>query len=116
MAKSGRNKTQEMKQVSFRMAADVYEDYVNVAAARGVDLSALLNWIMVEYRPLLLLRQAENVAGMLRAVAAGLPQHFGAEPEPQETLGKLNELIGQLQGVASKLSGQVDRKGAKPAA
>jgi hypothetical protein len=115
MAKSGR-KTQLMKQVSFRMPTDVYEDYVTVAESRGVDLSALLNWIVVEYRPMLLLRRAENGAGMLRAAVAGLPQHLSAGLDPQEAVNRLNDLIRLLQQVASKLSEQVGGDGAKPAA
>jgi hypothetical protein len=106
MAKPGR-KTAEMRHVSFRMAADVHQDYVAVAEQRGVDLSALLNWVVVEYRPLLLLRRAEHGAAMLRAAVVGLPHGPGAGPDPQEALARVNGLIGQLQDVASKLSRQV---------
>src|SRR5262245_2049399 len=106
MARTGR-KTKEMKHVSFRMPADVYQDYVTVAESRGVDLSAVLNWVVAEYRPLLLLRLAENGAGMLRAAVVGLPQPAGVGPDAQQALARLNELISQLQEVASKLSAQV---------
>lgn len=106
MAKPGR-KTQEMKHVSFRMPAEVHQDYVTVAESRGVDLSALLNWVVVEYRPMLLIRRAENEAAMLRAVAIGLPQHLSSGPNPSEALGRLNELIRLLQEVATKLASQV---------
>jgi hypothetical protein len=106
MARTGR-KTKEMKHVSFRMPPEVYQDYVDVAASRGVDLSALLNWVAVEYRPLLLLRSAENRAGMLRAAVIGLPPGAGAGPDPQQALAQLTGLIHQLQDVASKLSDQI---------
>ena len=116
MAKT-RRKTQEMHHVSFRMPADVYQDYLDMAESRGVDLSAVLNWVVVDYRPMLLLRRAEHGAAMLRAaVAAGLPQTLGAGPDPQDSLRQVNELILMLQDVASKLSQQVGGNGARPAA
>ena len=108
-------KTQEMKHVSFRMPADVHADYVAVAESRGVDLSALLNWVTAEFRPVLLLRRAENDAGMLRAVTMGLSPHFSAGLDTEQAVKQLNALIGQLQDVASKLSAQVG-SGAKSAA
>jgi hypothetical protein len=103
MAKAGR-KTQEMHHVSFRMPADVHRDYVAVAESRGVDLSALLNWVAVEYRPLLLLSRAENEAAMLRAAVVGLPRGAGVGPDPQEALARVSEVIRQLQEVAAKLA------------
>src|SRR5947209_12972751 len=99
MARTGR-KTQEMRHVSFRMPAEVHEDYVAVAESRGVDLSALLNWVVVEYRPMLLLRRAENRAGMLRAAVVGLPHGEGIGPDAQDALVRVNDLIRQLQEVA----------------
>ncbi len=106
MAKTGK-KTLDMRPVSFRMPADVHQDYVEVAQSRGVDLSALLNWVLVDMWPVLLLRRAEHGAAMLRAIGANLPPVTGAGPDPQETLAKVNELIGQLQGVASRLAVQL---------
>jgi hypothetical protein len=106
MAKA-RRKTQEMHHVSFRMPADVYQDYLAMAESRGVDLSAVLNWVVVDYRPMLLLRRAEHGAAMLRAAVASLPQTLGAGPDPQDSLRQVNELIRVLQDVASKLSQQV---------
>jgi hypothetical protein len=103
MTKNGR-KTQEMRHVSFRMPASVHQDYVAVAQSRGVDLSALLNWILVEYWPLLLLRQAEHQAGMLHAAVVGLPRHAAVGPDPQDALDGVNKLIGQLQIVGEKLA------------
>jgi hypothetical protein len=55
------------KQVSFRMLGDVHADYVAVAESRGVDLSALLNWVVVEFRPLLLAEKAKHDAAMAKA-------------------------------------------------
>ena len=115
MARTGR-KTQEMRHVSFRMPADVHADYVAVAESRGVDLSALLNWVVVEFHPLLLLRRAQHQAAMLNATAFGLPQRSGAGPGPQDALDRVNEVIRQLQDVASKLSQKVGSDGARAAA
>jgi hypothetical protein len=105
MARAGR-KTQEMKHFSFRMRADVYQDYATVAEARGVDLSALLNWILTEYRPVLLSRHAQYMAALLSAAVAGLPQGVPRVPDNQEALAKAKELLAQVQEVASTLAGQ----------
>src|SRR4051812_11966481 len=99
MPKPGR-RTKEMHHVSFRMPTDVYRDYAALAESRGVDLSAVLNWVMVEYRPLLLLRRAEYGAAMLRAAVVDLPDTIATAVDPQESLTNLNRLIGQLQEVA----------------
>jgi hypothetical protein len=96
-----------MRHVSFRMPADVHQDYVAVAESRGVDLSALLNWVVVDYRPMLLLRRAENEAAMLRAAMIGLPPEARTGPDPEEALTRLKEVIRQLQNVADKLAGHV---------
>jgi hypothetical protein len=110
MSKPGR-KTQETKQVSFRMPADVYHDYAAAAESRGVDLSALLNWVVTEFRPALLLREAHHAGAMLQAaVAMGLPQHSPTGIDREEWAKALNNLIAKLQDVASKLSARVDGK------
>src|SRR5215472_4159385 len=105
MAKIGR-KTQEMKHVSFRMPARVHQDYVAVAETRGVDLSALLNWVVVEYWPMLLVKHAQHGGTLLRAAVIGLPPGAVTGPNPLEALERVNELIQQLQEVAAKLGEQ----------
>jgi hypothetical protein len=107
MARVGK-KTLEMRHVSFRMAPDVYNDFVGVAESRGVDLSALLNWVVTDYRPLLLIRRAEHDAAMLRAATMGLPQTQGGGPDLQDALNRVNAIIAQLQEVATKLTVQVN--------
>jgi len=97
-------KTLDMRQISLRMPADVYQEYLAVAQSRGVDLSAVLNWSLVEMLPVLLLRRAEHAAAMLRAVGVNLPQTTGAGPDPQATLDRMNAVIQQLQDVAAKLA------------
>jgi hypothetical protein len=112
MARTGR-KSQEMRHVSFRMPADLHQDYIAVAQSRGVDMSALLNWVLEEHRPGLLLRRAEHATAMLRAAAAGLrhsmpglPEGAPGFPDLQEAIGKIKELSAQLREVALKLSEQ----------
>ena len=36
------------------MPRDLFDDLAVIAKWRGVDVSALLNWILAEYRPILL--------------------------------------------------------------
>jgi len=116
MAKPGR-KVQDTKQVSFRMPTAVYEDYAAAAESRGVDLSALLNWVVVEFRPALLLREAHHASAMLQALAAlGLPRHTPTGSSIEEWTKGLNSLIAKLQDVASKLSAHTGEKPAKSAA
>jgi hypothetical protein len=104
MARTGRKA--EMRHVSFNMPVEVHQDYITVAQSRGVDLSAVLNWVLAEFRPTLLMRHAQHMAAMLRASAAGLPQSEVASPDSQEALARAKELMGQLQEMASKLAGQ----------
>ena len=96
----------EMRHVSFNMPSAVHQDYLTVAQSRGVDLSAVLNWVLAEFRPTLLLRHAQHMAAMLRASAAGLPQSETTSQDSQEALARAKELMGELQEMASKLAGQ----------
>ncbi len=111
MSKTGR-KTQEMRHVSFRMPVEVHADYVAVAESRGVDLSAVLNWLLIEHRPLALLLRAKNDALMLQARAATLSLSPGDGLALGETQRELKELIARLQEVATKLSAQTIGKAA----
>jgi hypothetical protein len=102
MAKGGR-KSKEMKHVGFRMPLDVYQDYVMIAESRGVDLSAVFNWTLHEFRPTLLLKHAQHQTAMLRAAVADPEQNAvegGDKPDP---LAALNDLVRQIQELASIL-------------
>src|SRR5438552_19157779 len=105
-----------MKHLSFRVPADVHQDYVAVAESRGVDLSAVLNWLLTEYRPLALLLRAKNDALMLQARVAGLSPGAIDTPAPAETLRELKELIVRLQEVVEKLAKRAGGSGAQSAA
>jgi hypothetical protein len=104
MPRTGRKA--EMRHVSFNVPVDVHQDYLTIAQARGVDLSAVLNWVLAEFRPTLLLRHAQHMAAMLRAGAAGLPQGEPTSQESQEALAKVKELMGHVQDVACALAGE----------
>jgi hypothetical protein len=94
-----------MRHVSFNMPIDVHHDYITVAQARGVDLSAVLNWALVEFRPNLLIRHAQHMAAMLRAGAVGLPHGESASSASQEALTIARQLMSQLQEMAAMLAG-----------
>jgi hypothetical protein len=115
MAKAGR-KTQEMKHIGFRMPLDVHRDYVTVAESRGVDLSAILNWVLNEFRPALLLKHAQHQAAMLRASIVD-PQKGGAEnDDKEEAITSLNGLIRQMQELTILLQKRPPSDGGQRAA
>jgi hypothetical protein len=66
MARGGR-KAKDTKHVGFRMPLDLYGDYLAVAEARGVDLTALFCWALSEFRPALLLRHEAHRAALRAA-------------------------------------------------
>jgi hypothetical protein len=77
----------------------------------------MLNWVVAEFRPALLLREAHHTSAMLQAaVVSGLPQHTPAGVTLEEWTKGLNALIAKLQDVASKLSAHTGEKSAKSAA
>jgi len=96
-------KSQKMRAVSFRMLADVHQDYLMVAQSHGVDMSALLNWVLVEMWPVLLLGQFEYRTTLARALAVNLPPLAAEGTGHPEVAARLNALIGQLQDLARKL-------------
>lgn len=96
-------KRQEARSFTFRMPGDVYEDLSAVARSRGVDVSAILNWILAEYRPTLITKRAEHERAMLEAAAS----REWEKMEPAEALRALHELLGKLQSEYAALSKQV---------
>jgi hypothetical protein len=94
-----------MRHVGFNMPLGVYQDYADVAATLGVDLSAAFNLALAEFRPLMLLRKARHDAAMLKA-AATVPMAETAGANAEEVLGAIGSLIHQLQGLAAALSKQ----------
>lgn len=105
-------KRQEARSFSFRMPGDVYDDLAAVARARGVDVSAMLNWILAEYRPTLLKKRAEHEKAMLEAAASREWEKAGS---PDESLRVLRELLRQLQDEYAALSKRLLDKGERRA-
>jgi hypothetical protein len=97
-------KRQEARSFSFRMPGDVYEDLAAVARARGVDMSAMLNWILAEHRPALLKKRGEHERAMLEAAASREWEKMGS---PVEALRVLRDLLRKLQDEYTELSRQV---------
>jgi len=115
VAKSGR-KTEEMRHVGFRMPVDVHRDYLAVAEARGIDLTALLNWVTAEFRPLLLLKHAEYHAGMLRAAIVDPQQSQVDDANAANAIASVNDLIRQMQELSAVLQRRSGGENARAAA
>jgi hypothetical protein len=105
-------KRQEARSFTFRMPGDVFEDLAAVARARGVDVSAMLNWILAEYHPMLVKKRAEHEKAMLDAVAS---REWEAH-SPEEALRILRDLLSKLQDEYSELSRQLLSSGTRQAA
>jgi hypothetical protein len=96
----------ETKQVSFRMPLDIYNHLSAIAEARGVDLSAVLNWICVEHLPQLLQKEAMRKTALVNAAVAvaNLPHTLASEAETGEALSIVRELLKKLQDEYASLS------------
>ena len=84
------------------MPGDVYNDLAAVARSRGVDVSAILNWVLAGARPGLV---AEH-AGHEKALAEAIADRDQSGPSA-ERLRVLHDLLGKLQGEYAALSNQV---------
>ena len=115
MANSG-IKGEQMKHVGFRMPLDVYHDYLAVAEARGIDLTALLNWVTAEFRPALLLKHAQHQTAMLRATLADPQQNRVDDANAANAIASVNDLIRQMQELLAVLQRRPGGDGAREAA
>jgi hypothetical protein len=86
------------------MPVTVYNELSAVAEERGVDLSAVLNWICVEQLPHILRKEAERKQALLQATAAKVPNALASEAGTGEALGLVRELLKQMQDVYAGLS------------
>jgi hypothetical protein len=100
---SQEGKRGEVKPVSFKMPMHVYAVVQAAAAARGVDVSSVLNWIIAQHLPTLVRAEAQRESSMLIARAQGLADAVeerlkriaveeGGEAAAQELLGLLQRL------------------------
>jgi len=94
----------ETRSVSFRMPLDVYNDLTAVAEMRGVDMSGMLNWIVAEFRPMLLKKKAEYEVAMLEAAASNLRENLTAAGGTDKALGILRDLLRQLQDIYATMA------------
>lgn len=99
-------KREGARSFTFRMPGDVYDDLSAVARSRGVDVSAMLNWILAEYRPVLIKKRAEHENAMLAAATS----REWEKMEPTEALRALRELLGKLQDEYAAMAKQVLNK------
>ena len=83
---------------------DVFDDLEAVACQRGVDVSGVLNWILNEYRPILLKRKAEQEAALLEAAACRV---WAKMPSTSEARKALRDLLRQLEDEYARLSKQM---------
>src|SRR5437588_8560236 len=99
-------KRPEARSFTFRLPGDLYDDLAAVARARGVDVSAMLNWILADYRPYLLQKRTEYEKSLSDAVESREWEKKG----PAEALRVLRGLLGKLQDEYAALSEQVLKK------
>lgn len=69
--------------VSFRLLDSAHRELAHIAEARGVDISALLNWIITGALPELLRQEAERQQGWQQS----LMQTLALEPLPPASAG-----------------------------
>ena len=112
MSQKRTEKREEARSFTFRMPGDVYDDLAAVARSRGVDVSAVLNWMLAEYHPKLVELRAAHEKKMQEAVAS----REWEKMEPAEALRTLRELLGKLQDEYAALSKQVLAKDKRRAA
>jgi hypothetical protein len=93
----------ESRSFSFRMPRDLFDDLEAIAKWRGVDVSALLNWILAEYRPILLKKRAEQEAATAEACASRV---WAGKPSTSEALQAVRGLLRELQDEYARLSRQ----------
>ncbi|HEX5270068.1 MAG TPA: hypothetical protein VFW33_06265 [Gemmataceae bacterium] len=91
----------------------MFDDLAAVARSRGVDVSAMLNWILAEYRPTLIKKRAEYEQAMREAVAS---REWESAASPSESLRALRELLGKLQDEYAAMSKRVLDKDERRAA
>jgi hypothetical protein len=85
------------------MPKDVFDDLEAIACYRGVDVSAILNWILAEYRPILLKRKAEQEAALLEAAASRV---WAKMESPEEARRMLRDLLRKMEDEYAALKKQ----------
>ena len=94
----------ETRPVSFRMPIDVYNELSEIAEGRGVDLSAVLNWICADYLPQLRQKEADRKQALIRAKSQALSDALAADAGTGQALEAVRELLKQMQDVYAALA------------
>jgi len=94
------------------MPGDVFDDLSAVARARGVDVSAILNWVLGEFRPRLVKIRADHEKAMLEAATSSAWEKMES---PAEALRYLRDLLSKLHdeydALSKRILGEVKRAG-----
>src|SRR5262245_15647124 len=94
----------ETRPVSFRMPVAVYTELSEIAEGRGVDLSAILNWICVEHLPQLRQKEADRKKALIKAKSSELSEALSLDAAGTgKALDAVRELLKQMQDVYAAL-------------
>jgi hypothetical protein len=108
-------KREDHRIFSFRMPRSTFDLLADVAQARGVDVSGMLNWILADYMPFLLEKKAEYEASLLTAAKKALEERGGGEAKGK--IGAVRDLLERLQELYQKMTtppGKAVRTDASP--
>jgi hypothetical protein len=89
--------------VSIRIPETIYSDLAALAQARGIDISAILNWIIADYHPTLKLKTNPSAS-------------LSSGPGTGEALRIVGALLTQLQETYEALSRRAREEGERRAA
>ena len=104
-------KRPDSRSVTFRLAGHLYDEVAAVARARGVDVSAVLNWVLSGAVHHLKTERAAYEKELMEAIEA----RPWEKKEPAELLRELHDWLGKLQGEYAAMSEQVLGKGKRRA-
>ncbi len=93
----------ETKTVSFRLALTTYNELVTIADARNTDLTAIFNWMVAEYMPILRSRQYDLERNLFAASITRLPAVLASQ-DVGEARRTVETLLQQLQSLSAELT------------
>jgi hypothetical protein len=101
----------ETKTVSFRLPLTTYNELIQIADARNTDLTAIFNWMVSEYMPILLARQYDLERNLFASAVTRLPVLLAGQ-DAGEARRTVDGLLQQLQTLSRELAGmETARKG-----
>jgi hypothetical protein len=93
-------KLHEARAFTFRMPGEVFDVLSAVAKARGVDVSAVLNWVLSGSMPNLIREKADHEEAMMKVATSKV---WARHSSPGEALEVLRDLLAELQAEYGKL-------------